>query len=136
MTTDTTTTIEQFIAANRITLTSSRTDRNPNMDGGNMDHWRVTLRCAGRKMSLVFSKGIGHNGAAPTADEVLDCLASDASGVIGGRDFGDWCSEYGYSEDSRSALRTWNAVNRQMRSLERLLGSDAFAALLWNTERM
>lgn len=129
-------TIDQFILDQRVTMTAERTDSNPNMEHSrDMDHWRCTLRCAGRRMSLVFSMGYGHGGKAPRAAEVLNCLASDASSVEG-NSFEQWASDLGYDVDSRKALKTYTACVRQMRSLGRLLGTDAYSALLWNTERL
>lgn len=128
-------TTEQFIAEHGIAFRAERTDRNPHMDDArNMDHWRVTIRKGRRRMSLVFSQGFGHHGAAPALADVLDCLASDASSVEG-NSFDSWAADLGYDADSRKALKTYNAIVRQMRSLARMLGSDAYVELLWDVER-
>ena len=93
-----TVTIAQFVAANRITMTAMWTDRNPNMDDAEyMDHWKVVIRRPGHTLTTYFSMGYGHSGKAPKAKDVLDCLASDASGTE--NSFEDWCSEYGYESD-------------------------------------
>ena len=141
MATDTVT-IEQFIAGNKISITSKRVDRNPHMDAGSttMDNWKCTLiygAMSGRKarMTVHFSKGFGHHGQEPTVAEVLDCLASDASGVDGCRDFADWCNEYGYEVDSRKAEKTWQACRHQTTRLENFLGQDLYGELLYKTER-
>jgi hypothetical protein len=140
MTTDTDTreTLQQFIDRIGIRMTASQTDRNPHMEGAdNMDHWRCNLRCNGRRIAITFSMGAGHNGREPQLAEVLDCIASDASGVENARSFDDWCSEYGYDTDSRKAERIYATCTRQTASLKRLLGDDAaYEALLWNTERL
>jgi hypothetical protein len=130
-------TIAEFIAAKKITMTVRPTDANPNMDGGrDMDHWKVTLRCSGRRMILTYSTGSGLRGQPIEASSVLDCLASDAAGVQNARDFSDWCAEYGYDTDSRKAERTYKACQRQAASLQRLLGSTAaYETLLFNTDR-
>ena len=99
-------------------------DHNPNMDDSSMDHWRCRLRNDGKSMTVYFSKGSGHNGAAPTLDEVLETLASDSAGVDNARDFEDWCSEYGYDTDSRKAERTYKAIEKQAIALRNLLGDD------------
>lgn len=128
--------MQEFVTAHKITMTAERTDSNPHMDNSReMDHWRVTLRRGSKRMSLVFSKGFGHNGAKPTAAEVLDCLASDASSVDG-NNFEDWARELGYDEDSRKAQRTYNTIERQLRSLGRLLGPDLYPTALYDIERM
>jgi hypothetical protein len=88
------------------------------------------------RMTLTFSKGIGHHGAEPTVTEVLGCLASDASGVENaGGDFEEWCSEYGYDTDSRTAERIFKACQHQANRLKSFLGDEAFEQLLWHTER-
>lgn len=71
----------------------------------------------------------------PTVADLLDCLASDASTYDNCRDFADWCNEFGYDEDSRTAERTYNAVAEQSRQLRRLLPADAYEALS-NMERL
>jgi hypothetical protein len=100
-------------------------DENPNMTDmpPGSSHWRVTLRYKRRQMTISYSMGPAHSSEPKTAD-VLGCLVSDANGYIGGRDFEDWCQEYGYDTDSRKAERTWNAVQKQTRQLERLLGPE------------
>jgi hypothetical protein len=135
-------TLQELIQDLGITATSTRVDRNPNMDDSeNMDHWRVALKYKDGgiqtvRMSVYFSKGSGHKGAEPTAEEVLDCMASDAAGVENAQSFDDWCSEYGYDTDSRKALRTFNTCKRQGERLRRFLGVSAYNDLLWETERL
>lgn len=128
----------QFVADNNIRArTEEQTDHNPNMpESRDMNHWRVTLRGPHGRMSLVFSKGYGHNGAEPTPDEVLDCLASDAATVENTNSFEEWCCEFGFETDSRKAERAYRACVRQAESLKRILGPDLYNSLLWNTERL
>jgi hypothetical protein len=66
---------------------------------------------------------------------VLDSLASDAAGYENSPDFGDWCGEYGYDEDSRKAERIFKDVERQSAKLKKFLGDDLYETLLWDTER-
>lgn len=130
-------TLAQFIAANRIRIRSEWTASNPNFkESDRMDHWKVTLQSGRRRMTLFYSKGHGHNGAEPTAEEVLDCLASDSSSVENANGFEDWCSEFGYDTDSRSAEETHRACERHAAKLKRLLGDEQYKALLWDTERL
>jgi len=130
--------LADFINDNRISSISEYTDSNPSMPNSNdMDHWRVKLINHSRRtrMTLTFSKGLGHYGKPPETKEVLDCLAMDASGIENAPDFEDWCGEYGYDTDSRTAERTYNATVKQTAKLRNFLGDDAFETLLWNTER-
>jgi hypothetical protein len=130
-------TLAKFLATNRITATVERADSNPSMDDNlrQMDHWKVTLKFSRRRMTVPFSMGSGHNGAAPELASVLDCLASDSAGYVNARSFEDWCSEYGYDTDSRKAERTFNACKRQAERLREFLGDALYEQLLWNTER-
>lgn len=131
----TTQTVEEFIAAHRLTMRAEPTDHNPHMADPDrrMDHWSVTIHHGRKRMSLVFSQGLAHIGPPELAD-VLDCLASDACSVEG-FDFDEWAKSMGWDADSRKAERTYQAISQQMRQLGRLLGPDAYSDLLWNTER-
>ena len=77
---------------------------------GSENWYRVTLEYNGRKLTVPFGMGSGLTDD-PTAEDVLNCLASDASGYENARDFDDWASEYGYDTDSRRAYRTWEQVS-------------------------
>lgn len=76
----------------------------------------------------------------PTAADVLDCLASDASGYENAsgllRSFEGWAREYGYDPDSRKAERTFKTVQKQSQQLAVVLGTDAYNTLLWNVDRL
>ncbi len=72
----------------------------------------------------------------PSLADFLDCLASDAGSYDNARDFSDWCGEYGYDDDSRTAERTYNMIAEQSRNLRRLLGADSYRELTENTERL
>ena len=85
--------------------------------------------------TLYFSKGIGHKGAPPTLDEVLDCLAVDAAGIENATCFEDWAEDLGYDTDSRKAERAYNTVKEQAKKLRSLLGKEAYEELLWEVER-
>jgi hypothetical protein len=98
-----------------------------------------------RSFGLYFSQGSAHTSD-PTLADVLDCLASDASGYEDARytreshlnapSFDAWASEYGYDTDSRKAEKTFRAIKRQAEQLKRTLGQEAYEELLYNTERL
>jgi hypothetical protein len=129
----------------RIRMTCEQVDHNPAQSDDDKwarsaDHWKCTLTAMPdgqrRQMTIVFSQGSGFNGAAPKLDSVLDCLASDASGVDNARDFEDWASEYGYDEDSRRAEKIYKATVRQSAKLARLLSETGYRQLLYDVERL
>jgi hypothetical protein len=128
--------MQDFITGAGITMTSKPADNNPNMDNSAaMHHWRCTLKAGRSRWTVPFSMGSAllHE---PTSAEVLDCLASDASGYENAHSFEDWCSDYGYDTDSRKAERTYRVLGQQAHKLKKLLGGSAYETLLWNTERL
>lgn len=90
-----------------------------------MDHgsrsWTVTLKFEGREMRVPFYTGSALRDP-PTAADVLRCIASDASSADDARSFGEWAADYGYSEESRDALRTYRACESLAKQLRALLG--------------
>lgn len=131
-------TIAEFIAKHGFKTECVRTDSNPNMENSrDMDHWRVTLkRKQGRvweQMTIVFSMGFAHNGKQPGADDVLNCIALDSGALE--MSFGDFCSEFGYDEDSRKAERTWEACKKQGEDFESAFGRELLIELQ-NCERL
>jgi len=105
-------------------MTTSRTNRNPHMEDSKtpMDHWRCILTYQGRRMTVIYSMGLGHHGKAPQVEEVLDCLFADAS--AGMYDFEPFCADMGYSPDSRTAERIHKACKSTDIRLHKLLGAD------------
>jgi len=148
MVTETRETLQAFAARIRLRATCAGADRNPNMEHDDKEwsrsatHWRVTLRARVsegdrrilRSMTTYFSQGPAHTKE-PTAEEVLDCLLSDAAGIENASTFDNWCSEYGYDVDSRAAERTYQACRREAIKLKAFL-CDEFTRGLWHTERL
>lgn len=136
-----TSTLKHFIADHRIKFSCEWADSNPNMDAKDewmraATHWKVTFRVNGRQMTTYFSQGSAHTSE-PTAEDVLDCLASDAASIENANgDFESWASEFGYDTDSRKAERTFLACQKNAQKLENLLSRDSFEQLLWRTERL
>ncbi len=133
------TTVQEFIKTNGITASATRADGNPNMtdmpEGSR--HWSVLLSRTGTDFKLIVkvSQGPAHTEP-PTAEDVLDCLASDAAGWENAPNFDVWCGEYGYDTDSRRAEQTFNTVKKQKEELEKFLSALQYDDLLWNTERL
>lgn len=101
-------------------MTVTKTDRNPNMLDHRGSHWRCTFSLEGRRASFHFSMGEGCQGE-PKASEVLQCLCSDTQ--VGEQSFPDFCSEFGYDEDSRMAEKTWKGCRSNGIRLRKLLGN-------------
>lgn len=92
----------------------------------NANGYRVTFTYDRRRSSFDFWQG-GGISRDPESSDVMACLISDAH--AGAQSFEEFCSEFGYDEDSRSAERTWKACQRVADQLERLFGADYRAAM-------
>ncbi len=133
-------TINDYITANGITARVRRIDSRPGTDWGpGARHFRVTLERnditkwpGKRRIDVQFSQGSAHT-VDPTAADVLDCLASDASGAE--QSFEDWCSDYGYDTDSRKAEKTYKACVSIRERLMAFLGAD-FNDVVYEMERL
>lgn len=127
--------LADFITQEGITLSYRTAVRNPHMENSqNMDNWRVTLRRGINRMTLTFSKGYGHNGQPPTATEVLDCLAMDASIIENVRDAEEFANELGYG-NRRQGASIYKATLSQTARLRNFLGDNGFNQLVYQTER-
>ena len=101
------------------------TNENPNMDNSeNMHHWKVALLNPKNKkqLTVIFSRGYGHNGQEPTADDVLYCLVSDSDCMD--YDFEEWAENLGYDPDSRKAEKTFKVCKRQSAKLIKFIDSE------------
>lgn len=128
--------MKRFVKKNKIGISVEWVDENKNApDWKDANHFKVTLRHAGKQLTTYFSQGYGISGE-PTAESVLNALASDSAGVENARSFEDWAYEYGYDIDSRKAEKLYKVCERQADKLKKFLGDDLYEALLWDTERL
>ena len=83
------------------------------------------LRLTRNKKTYTFNFGqsIASGSIAPDMYSVLSCLTK-----YDPETFEDFCSSYGYDEDSRAAERTYKAVCKEYEAVERLFG-DIIAEL-------
>lgn len=102
---------------------------------------RASVQCDGQwekmgpYLTIWFSQGDAWK-VPPTVEDVLDSLAMDASGYDNARNFADWCAEYGYDDDSRTAERIYHACGELAKELRHMLGSEAYERLLFEVERL
>ena len=80
----------------------------------------------GQKASFEFWGSIV-NPEIQTESELLNafyCFVGDA--ISGKMDFSEFCSEFGYDEDSRKAEKIWNACKRSTVKFDRLYSGDIY----------
>ena len=62
-----------------------------------------------------------------TEDELLNafyCFISDA--VSGTYSFNEFCGEFGYDEDSRTAEKTWKSCKKSLEKLNKIYNGDVY----------
>ncbi len=105
-------------------MTATRIDERPRTDegqwGANARHWKILLTYDDKVLLTYYTQGSAHVKD-PTVMEVLDCLFLDA--VCGSTTFAEFCSDFGYDEDSRKAEKTWKACASMSVRLRKFLGS-------------
>ena len=81
--------------------------------------YTVTIKRNGQKYSFKFGDSINNTdkGIKPTIYDVLACLTKQDFA-----DFNDFCESFGYSEDSITALKTFKAVQREFKGVNRVFG--------------
>jgi hypothetical protein len=94
----------------------------------NWNHHKVTVtnKDNGLKTSFDFWASIA-NPNLETEYDILNafyCFIGDA--ISGDMTFSEFCGEFGYDEDSRSAERTWKACKRAADKLKRIYDGDIY----------
>lgn len=102
-----------------ITATAQRILKRADGGGaGSAKHWMVKLEFEGRSLFVGFSGGVATHD--PRVDDVLSSLCSDAAAAD--VTFEDWCGDFGYDTDSRSAEGLYRMCAEQRPRLLSLLG--------------
>lgn len=79
--------------------------------------FQCKLTRKGKSFSFDFGQSIAAGSKAPTMYDVLSCLQKYDVGT-----FENFCDEFGYDTDSRSAERVYKDVVREWKAVERLFG--------------
>ncbi|MBK5202134.1 MAG: hypothetical protein JJE45_00230 [Prolixibacteraceae bacterium] len=77
--------------------------------------FKCRLTRAGKSYTFDFGQSIKSGAEEPTLYDVLTCLQKYDVG-----DFENFCSDFGYDTDSRTAERTYKAVCKEFAAVERL----------------
>lgn len=102
----------------RITMTADQVGVQDGAPSWAEQQWNITLRHGRKRMTFPYYGG----GAAsdPTADEVIDDMASNAA-ALEYHCFHAWAADYGYDADSRSAEQTYRACRKLGERFNRFL---------------
>lgn len=113
---------EQFATANKIKLSIIGDPQYKKyFPEDKQERYVFLLKLSCNKKTYIFNFGqsISAGAKEPTMYNVLTCLTKYDSGT-----FEDFCSEYGYNEDSRTAERTYKAVVKEYTAMQRLFSPE------------
>jgi hypothetical protein len=92
----------------------------------NYNNHKVTIKHNGKRLSFDFWGSIMNPEIANDQENVfaLYCFLSDA--VSGKQSFEDFCSEFGYDEDSRSVERIRKECEKSLKKFEKVFEADIY----------
>lgn len=90
------------------------------------DIYNVTLSRGKRSYNFKFGQSINSTlkSIKPNAYDILSCLQKYDPGL-----FEDFCSDFGYDEDSRKAEKIYNAVRNEYLNLAKMFNDDELAEM-------
>lgn len=77
--------------------------------------FKCKLTRKGKSYTFEFGQSIQAGNEEPSLYDVLACMTKNDPG-----NFDDFCGDYGYDNDSRTAERTYKAVCREFEAVDRL----------------
>lgn len=86
--------------------------------------FKCTIKNDRGRYSTLFGQSIEDDDKEPTAYDFLACLSKYDVGT-----FEDFCSEFGYDEDSRLAEKTYKAVQKEWNALDTMFTEDELEQL-------
>ncbi len=95
----------------------------------NWNHHKITVKNTetGKQTSFDFWASIANPEVRSREDLIgaFECFVGDA--VAGMNDFNDFCSEFGYDEDSRRAEKIYKACQKATEKLQRIYNGDVYS---------
>lgn len=126
MTTDYNNQATDFLQATGTTFTSEYKDHRPYFtdDKNSRDIYSIVLKNKSHRYRFNFGQSINNTGSHPKPYDVLTCLTKSDPDT-----FKNFCSEYGYDNDSRKAYKTYKAVKREWENVKRLFTTEQIEML-------
>ena len=81
--------------------------------------FNCTLKHKGRRYTFNFGQSISEDCKEPTMYDILTCLEKYEVGT-----FDDFCSNFGYDNDSIKAHKTYKAVSKEYKNMLRVFGAE------------
>ena len=93
-------------------------------DKDKRDIYNITLKNNKGIWTFTFGQSINNTGISPTEYDIITCLTKYDPGK-----FQEFCSEYGYEEDSRKAERVYQAVSEEWKMVRKLFTDEEIGYL-------
>lgn len=93
-------------------------------DKENRSIFKMKLTCKGKSYTFKFGQSINNAGISPSMYDVLACMTKYDPGT-----FENFCGDFGYDEDSRTAERTYKAVCKEYKAMSRLFSEEILEEL-------
>ncbi len=123
--------VEEFVATNKIRISFQVVNRNLNIAGCGLPHYKILIRHANRQMTSYFPVKDFED---IEASHVLKRLGDEA-GMVNDTNFLEWADDCGYDLSDRlgcrSAKKRYNALQRNAQKLCNLLGNELYNELLY-----
>jgi hypothetical protein len=114
-------TLKQFIKDNNIKMTVLQISERPDMKWDNANHFKCRLKNQSKSISIYYSQGYGIKNE-PELESVLNSLAVDF--INNNLSFEDFCSDFGYSADSISSLKTYKLCLKNTNKVKKLFNGS------------
>ena len=88
------------------------------------DVYGIKITRGKRSWSFDFGNSINNTGIKPTSYDILACLTKSDP-----ESFENFCNEYGYDFDSRTAEKTYNAVKKEWLNVCRIWNEEEIEEL-------
>jgi hypothetical protein len=86
--------------------------------------FKIRLSKGGKQYTFEFGQSIAEGSNEPTMYDVLACLTKHDPET-----FEDFCDNYGYDNDSRAAEKTYKAVCKEFKNMQRLFTEEELELL-------
>lgn len=116
-----TTNLNQFIKDNNIKMTATQISERPDLKWDNANHFKCRIKNKNKSITIYYSQGYGIKNK-PEIDSVLNSLLVDF--VNHEINFSEFCSNFGYSEDSISALKTFKLCLKNTNKIKKLFNGS------------
>jgi hypothetical protein len=116
-----TTNLNQFIKDNNIKMTAVQINERPDLKWDNANHFKCRIKNKNNSITIYYSQGYGIKNK-PEIDSVLNSLLVDF--ISNEMNFSEFCSNFGYSEDSISALKTFKLCLKNTNKIKKLFNGS------------